>query len=83
MSFGEKGMEMKHWSVQNLEFAFTKLQDQAPKYGEDGDTYEKDGKYFVMGYEVQKLEYDYFLEKVAKLYDEVNVDKEKELDRAA
>lgn len=83
MSFGERGMEQKHWSTDNFEIAIKKLQDNMPVFGEGGDTREEDGKYFVMGLEVLEPEYNVFLDKFEEVSGEVIHRKNEEYKNAA
>ncbi len=83
MSFGEKGMEQKHWSQDNLEIAIKKLQEGRPTFGSDGNTREENGNYFAMGFEVLEPEYNAFLDKFEEISGEVIERKNQELDQAA
>lgn len=65
MSFGMEGVPPMHWSKENLKFAVDKLQEKPPVFGED--TGERDGKYFAMGYEVEKDEYEHFIKQLDEL----------------
>lgn len=65
MSFGMEGAPKMHWSKENLKFAIGDLSERPPVFGED--TGEKDGKYFAMGREVQKEEYDLFIKRLDEL----------------
>ncbi len=67
MPFGMEGFAPMHWSKENLKFAVDKLQEKPPVFGDDGDTGEKEGKYFAMGYEVEKAEYEHFIEQLNEL----------------
>lgn len=67
MPFGMEGAPQMHWSKENLKFAVDKLQERPPVFGDDGDTGEKEGKYFAMGYEVEKAEYEHFIEQLNEL----------------
>ena len=67
MSFGIEGAPQMHWSKENLKLAVEKLSDKPPVFGEDGDTGERNGKYFAMGYEVEKDEYDHFIKQLNEL----------------
>lgn len=62
-----EGAPQMHWSKENLKLAIDKLQEKPPVFGDDGDTGEKDGKYFAMGYEVEKDEYDHFIKQLNQL----------------
>ena len=45
-----------------LERSLNDLQDKKPvMFGEDKDTFEKDGRFFIMNREVPKAEYDAFM----------------------
>lgn len=67
MPFGMEGAPQMHWSKENLKLAVDKLQEKPPVFGDDGDTGEKDGKYFAMGYEVERDEYDHFIKQLNEL----------------
>lgn len=67
MAFGMEGAPHMHWSKENLKLAVEKLQEKAPVFGDD--TGEKDGKYFAMGYEVEKPEYEHFIDQLSVLLD--------------
>ncbi|HVY35872.1 MAG TPA: hypothetical protein VG982_01165 [Candidatus Paceibacterota bacterium] len=83
MGFGMEGMQQENWSEQNLGFAIQKLQEAPPTFGEGGNTGERDGKYFAMGYELKKEEYDEFFQKLHSLFEEVKNDQENDLKQAA
>lgn len=63
-----EGTQQEHWSKQNLGFAIEKLQQEPPTFGDNGNTYERYGKYYVMGYEVEKPEYDQFYQRLSQLF---------------
>ena len=67
MPFGMEGTPQMHWSKENLKLAVDRLQEKPPVFGDDGDTGEKEGKYFAMGYEVEKDEYDHFIKQLNQL----------------
>ncbi len=67
MAFGMEGAPQMHWSKENLKLAVEKLQEKPPVFGDDGDTGEREGKYFAMGYEVEKDEYDHFIKQLNQL----------------
>ncbi len=80
MNFGMEGAPQMHWSKENLKKATEKLEtmENPPVFGEGGDTGERGDKYFAMGYEVEKPEYDLFMEefhKIMEMYDESDLDK--------
>lgn len=83
MAFGIEGAPQMHWSKENLKFAVEKLQEKPPVFGDEGDTGERDGKYFAMGYEVQKDEYENFLDQLSKLLDMSKEYLESDLGKAA
>ena len=83
MAFGIEGAPQTDWSRENLKSAIAKLQEKPPTFGDEGDTGEKDGKYFAMGYELNKEEYTDFIEQVNKLLDIANENLNEELDKAA
>ena len=81
MSFGIEGVPQEHWSEEHLEMAIQKLQERRPIFGED--TKEENGKYWIMGLEVQQPQYESFMEKVSFLLDQERADKEGGLQKAA
>ncbi|MCC7436652.1 hypothetical protein IT402_02125 [Candidatus Nomurabacteria bacterium] len=81
MKFGMEGAPQMHWSKENLKLAINKLEEKPPVFGED--TGEKDGKYFAMGYEVEKAEYDHFINQLNELLDFKNGELSEELEKAA
>ncbi len=83
MIFGEKGIEQKHWSEVNLQIAISKMKEEAPMFGEGGNTGEREGKYFAMGFELRESEYQIFLDKFEKLSGEIITIKKDELKKVA
>jgi len=84
MPFESKGTPVEHWSKEHLRLAISKVQENPIEYGDDKKrTEEKDGKFWIMGYEVLKPEYDEFMERVGVFYDHIKKDQEASLDQAA
>ena len=81
MGFGMEGVPQMHWSKENLKLAVEKLQEKPPVFGED--TGERDGKYFAMGFEVEKDEYDHFIKQLDALLGIRTEDLKDELRKAA
>ncbi len=68
-----------HWSKENLKDALEKLWEMKdpPVFGP------RDGKYYVMGFEVEKPEYDYFENEVNKILELGDKTIHEGLDKAA
>ena len=82
MAFGMEGAPQMHWSKENLKNALWDLENlqqsqKTPIFFDSnkvGNTGELDGKYFAMGYELEKNEYENFIgeiKEVIKIYNEV------------
>lgn len=74
-----EGAPQMHWSKEALKNALLSLEkmEKPPMFFDkegQGNTGEKDGKYFAMGYELEKDEYDKFLEEfkeILKAHDKI------------